>query len=61
MEMECGLIQITKYVGQFVDGRYDGFGTLTYNSGVKYEGEWYQDRFDGRGSIIFPDGIQQEG
>ena len=51
----------SKYVGQFVDDEYDGFGTLTYNSGVKYEGEWYKDDFHGLGSITYPDGIQYKG
>jgi hypothetical protein len=30
-----------QYVGQFLNGFFEGKGTLTYYSGDKYKGEWH--------------------
>ena len=48
-------------VGNFINRRMNGHGTLTYNTGVKYEGEWCRDYLHGLGSITYPDGIQYQG
>ena len=46
------------YVGQFVDGLREGFGTFTWSekgskSGVSYEGEWKNNRRHGKGKMIY--------
>jgi hypothetical protein len=40
-----------KYVGEWVDSRYEGEGTLTWNKGNKYVGEWVNGRFEGEGIL----------
>ena len=55
----------SKYEGQFVDGRFDGFGVFTKNDGTKYEGAFKEGRVEGAGKVTFPDGTngkpRQEG
>ena len=46
------------YVGQFVNGLREGFGTFTWSekgskSGQSYEGEWLNNRQHGKGKMIY--------
>lgn len=39
------------YVGDFVNGKYDGLGVLTEKEGNKYEGEFKKGYFEGKGKL----------
>lgn len=50
------------YEGDLVDGKRQGFGRMTYDSGNSYEGDFYQDKFHGGlGSYKWADGSSYEG
>lgn len=38
------------YEGEWVDGRIEGTGTLTYSDGDRYSGLWRNGRMDGQGT-----------
>ena len=38
-----------KYVGDFKDDEYDGYGTLESYAGAKYEGNWVKGKREGKG------------
>ena len=42
-----------RYIGQFVDGRRNGYGVFYFNSGDKYEGYWVNDKRNGNGTYYF--------
>ena len=44
------------YVGQWKDGRCDGFGKFTYPDGQVFEGEWRDGRRNGPGKLAMPNG-----
>ena len=51
------------YVGQFVNGLREGFGTFTWSekgpkSGTSYEGEWLNNRQHGKGKLIYESDIK---
>jgi len=41
-----------KYEGEFVNGRFDGFGVFTRSDGMKYEGQFKDGNITGLGQII---------
>ena len=47
-----GKTEDTTYVGQYVNGLRQGFGTLTTKSGLLYKGYFYCDKFEGPGTAI---------
>ena len=49
------------YVGQFIDGKKQGLGTLIYFDGTKYSGEIKNGYPHGQGSMLFPDGRVENG
>ena len=44
------------YIGQFVNGKKEGYGNIIYNNGTKYEGYFKNDKHEGFGKLIQPDG-----
>jgi hypothetical protein len=55
-----------KYVGEFKDGKYNGWGTYYFlennpNMGAKYVGEFKDNKFHGQGRLTFADGRVVEG
>ena len=48
----------TKYVGEFQNGKSNGWGTQTWPDGTKYVGEWKDDLRNGQGVMIRPDGTK---
>jgi hypothetical protein len=45
-----------KYIGEFRDGIFNGYGTLDYIGGDKYLGEFKDGNFNGQGTYAFADG-----
>lgn len=43
------------YVGEFRNGKKDGYGTITYNSVTRYSGQWKDDEFNGKGTHTWLD------
>ena len=41
-----------KYIGNWKNGAFDGYGELSYNDYV-YEGEWKEGKYHGQGKLIF--------
>ena len=41
------------YQGEFMEGKFNGFGTLKYKGGIKYVGEFKEGMRSGRGSLYF--------
>ena len=39
------------YIGEFKDGKRDGYGTYQSTNGTRYEGEWVEDMFIGRNRV----------
>lgn len=53
-----------QYVGDVVDEKPNGRGTLTYHPGherKKYEGQWINGKFHGRGVLWYSNGRKEEG
>jgi hypothetical protein len=50
-----------RYVGEWKDGHYNGYGTFTLLNGGKYVGEWRDDKPNGRGAFTWPDGRKYVG
>ena len=50
-----------RYVGEFKDDRYNGYGWLYYASGDQYVGEWKDGMRNGQGTFTYADGTQFEG
>jgi hypothetical protein len=46
----------SKYVGEFLWGKFHGDGTITFKNGYKYVGEFSQGFIQGRGTTYKPDG-----
>jgi len=51
----------SKYVGEFIDGDFNGQGTFTFDNGDKYVGEWRDDKKNGQGTFTWPDGEKYVG
>ena len=50
-----------KYVGQLINGKRQGKGTMTYVDQTSYEGEWYNNLKNGQGVQTFISGDKYEG
>ena len=50
--------QTTKhnYVGEYKDGQYHGYGSISFQSGEMYEGDWQFGKRNGQGTNIWKDG-----
>ena len=44
------------YVGEFVNGKKEGYGTILYSNGTKYEGTFKNDKHEGFGKLSQKDG-----
>ena len=49
------------YEGEYVDGKWDGYGTYTWPSGQKYEGEWKEGKYNGHGKLTYSNDTVFEG
>ena len=45
-----------KYIGEYDEGRKDGFGIFTWSNGRKYVGSWKNGKKHGQGKDLFSDG-----
>jgi len=50
-----------KYVGQWRNDKFNGFGILEKANGEKYEGNWKNNKMHGQGEYTFPNGKVKEG
>jgi len=46
-----------RYVGSFVNGMYNGKGTMFFDNGVFLTGEWKNGKLDGKGSFLSESGV----
>ena len=46
------------YVGELVNDKPHGKGTITYENGDSYEGEWKEGLKEGKGTLNSPDGCK---
>ena len=51
-----GKFKGTKYVGEYIDGKPSGRGSVTFVNGATYIGEWKNGQFNGHGTF---DGIDK--
>ena len=51
----------SKYFGQWVDGKQNGFGNKIWNNGIKYVGTFKNDEPYGNGTFTSPDGEKYVG
>ena len=49
------------YVGELVNDKPHGKGTITYENGDSYEGEWKEGKKHGQGTLYFDDGSKAVG
>ena len=49
------------YIGEFVNGRRQGCGTMTYKKGAIYKGNWDFDHFEGKGTYTWESGDKYVG
>ena len=45
-------IDPSRYQGEFVDGKKNGYGIYNFAHGTMYDGEWSSDKLNGRGMWI---------
>lgn len=60
----CNGVQVFKagrYVGEFVGGKLNGFGSLTYVQGDRYVGDWRENKREGFGTYTHPNGNKYVG
>ena len=50
-----------EYVGQIVDGKFHGYGIISYADGSQYEGQFVHGNEEGKGIWTHPDGTASEG
>lgn len=50
-----------KYTGQFVNGEFDGKGTIEFSDGAIYEGDFNENKISGMGTFTFKDGSVYQG
>ena len=49
------------YVGEKLDGKHHGQGTMTYSDGAKYEGDWKDGKRHGQGTLTWSNGFKHVG
>ena len=49
------------YIGECQNGKKEGQGILTFNSGGKYDGEWHNDVRNGKGTYYYENGEKYDG
>ena len=47
-----------RYIGEWKNGKRNGYGTFYYSNGAKYEGTWKNDNKEGFGIFTFNDGTK---
>jgi len=53
---------IKLYEGDFINGKFEGYGTYIRDDGLKYIGQWKNGLSHGKGTMYYPDGnIKYEG
>ena len=50
-----------KYIGQFKNGKREGYGIMFFPDGGRYEGNWKDDLADGKGIEYYSNGDRYEG
>ena len=50
-----------KYIGEFKNGQFNGYGTYTWTNGDKYSGEFKDNLRKGQGVIIWASGAKYSG
>lgn len=50
-----------KYEGDFVNGKWEGYGKYWSSKGSYYEGEFFYGRWDGEGTLTLKDGSTYKG
>ena len=50
-----------KYIGQFVNGKREGYGIMYFSKGGKYEGHWKNGLAEGKGIEYYQNGDRFEG
>ena len=50
-----------RYLGEFQNGQFEGFGVASYQNGDKYEGYWEKNKPNGKGTFKYSDGKTKEG
>ena len=50
-----------KYIGQFKNGKREGYGIMFFPDGGRYEGNWENDLAHGKGIEYYKDGDRYEG
>ena len=50
-----------KYIGQFVNGKREGYGIMYFSNGGKYEGHWKKGLAEGKGIEYYQNGDRFEG
>ena len=50
-----------KYVGNFKNGKFNGWGVYTHANGAKYDGQWVDDKKQGFGIFEWPNGAKYDG
>lgn len=43
----------SRYAGQWLDGKRNGWGEATFSTGGSYTGGWKDNKFDGHGKIVY--------
>ena len=51
----------SKYVGEFIDFKPDGYGTFLWANGDRYYGNWKNGKTNGKGTKLWSDGRQYSG
>jgi len=51
----------SKYVGEFINFKPDGYGTFLWDNGDRYYGNWKNGKTDGRGTKLWGDGREYSG
>lgn len=49
------------YIGEWRNGKAEGYGVHTWSNGDRYEGEWKKCMKNGRGTDIFANGDKYSG
>ena len=53
--------EVNHYEGDYVEGKWEGYGIYTWASGASYEGEWKDGKYNGHGKLTYSDESVFEG